>query len=187
MSAQPAGAERPQREFWPRAGHHAWKAPLLVNAVLIGSYLVPGAQDWFWGYVVFVFAVFSTATYATARHNHALCERCISEMPLNPQALILRRDRQLQWNHKEDGWSRRKRVLILVLLLAALIGITFLPHWLTAVCVALWFGVFQTYDILATRTHKILQPWCPYCRRRRPMDDQFSPDPVPLPTEKADR
>lgn len=177
-------------EFWPALGHHAWKAPLLINVVLLaaGIFLTPEGSNWFYAVLGGVFLIVLGASYATVRHNHALCERCISEMPLNPQALVTRRDRQLRWEHKEDRFKSRKALLVAVFAPTAVVLVLLyvLPKWASNVVLVLWLGGYQTYDILATRTHKILQPWCPYCPRD-PGGGSFSAEPVPDPVEKATR
>lgn len=190
MSTQAAGAPRPQREFWPALGHHAWKAPLLVNGLLVTGLLF----GWGWWLLVLVFAIYGVAYYAVVKHNHNLCERCIAEMPLNPQALVTRRDRALRWDHKEDRFRGRPLLLLLAIYVPLIVVIALfflLPDWAGKVLFALWVGVYQTYEILATRTHKILQPWCPYCDHRRRGKDTFDPDPdpapVPDPVEEATR
>jgi hypothetical protein len=41
--------------------------------------------------------------------------------------------------------------------------------------------VVIAFHVQAVHTHRILQPWCPYCRGRRKWEDDGAPEPSPDP------
>jgi hypothetical protein len=90
-------------------------------------------------------------------HDRRLCEWCAAAMPLNAAELASKYGRRFWVVH--SGSNPRFLVPYLVVLL----GSNVLPGPIGRIVWALVQSTMM-YLIVATATHRRLQPWCPWCR-----------------------
>lgn len=113
---------------------------------------------------------------ASAWHDLVRCFLCIEMTPLNTRGAIIRYDRQLKFYHR----SLVIDAIIFLVFIALVIGSdsgTVLRR--VALCGVLIASAIQGYVGL---THRVLYPWCPYCRRGRGGGGGHDEDePMPLP------
>ena len=140
-----------------RLGHHA--STLLIASVLaviaVGLFPPPGLLGLTLPLALFAFTI---ATWVLMRrHDRALCEACAAAVPLNPAQRAQRLHRRFWMAH--TGSEPR----FLLPYLAVLVGSNFATT--STVGRGLWAVVqlSMVYLILAARTHRVLQPWCPWC------------------------
>ena len=175
------------REFWPWLGHNAWRLQFGVFVAWTVSLFLPVGPK----LVVLAVSipVFIGLSVVEFRHDRMLCDACIADWPLDPQAEV---DRRRRWLHMDHRWTDAPKLRIILLCAAltfcslVLAAVLFLTDqaWPTRVYSAalyLFFGLAA----YARHVHKRLQPWCPWCHR----DDggHFHPEPVTPPSVRADR
>lgn len=113
-------------------------------------------------------------------HRRRLCERCISSIPLDLEALVARRRAVLRAYHAHAATA-------IAALIAAATQVPLLllsprghsPLWSYAV--ASPGVVIIGACTLITWQHRRLRPWCPWCRRGYGGHHEASPD-IPAPT-----
>lgn len=171
------------RRRWPAAalwlGHYSavpiWTAiaMTLIDAALNAQ---RGVLEWITtaGWLAAVAALYIEAGY----HREALCERCIAEAPLDPQAAVAKRRHILRAYH-----AGRRGVVAAIAVLACDAPLLFVNHrqppaWANALVAfgCLVFGM----SITASWQHRRLYPWCPFCRWGEGGAEEAVPD-VPAP------
>jgi MFS family permease len=112
------------------------------------------------------------------RHDHGLCEGCLTSMPLNPSLDAARYAHRLATAHL--GANRP----LVVGYLAVLIGSAFVPG---PVGLVVWSLAQSTmiYLLLSYTTHRRLQPWCPACKGGGSERDTVPPNPSPQGLQNA--
>lgn len=187
MSDTAASASGARRELWPWFGHNGWKSAIAICATgAIPTNILPA---WFTAVGTSLLVM---AWFAMNDHERKLCDRCIAQWPLDPQAEVVKHDRALRgvhflYNHR-PRWGGRYGLSILfaVLFLAIYAPVSvFGPEWARWLVDAALNLVFIPWLLWVTYQHKRLDGWCPYCRHRGP--GQMTADPVPQPTVRADR
>ncbi len=131
-----------------------------------------------WIVMPLIIPMISTALADQSHHDY-LCERCVADMPINPQQEV---------DDKLDALRRYHKLALPVALLYLTVIIPatmFLGNWLYGygvyiVAAAGMFGLMLPV-IHWMAVHGRLRPWCPYCRRGRGGDDEefapVAPDP----------
>jgi hypothetical protein len=186
------GLWAPVREFVYHYAPWVWVAAFVSNAINPFTYhtMLSGAARWL------VIAGISLMFVSRARHHHHLCMRCMNGTPLDPEVEVNRHRRSLRTMHAMSGdppFHVKGRavnpwlIFVLVLLLIAVslaglyLGGTFYSWWalpLDASCALL---------VIASLHHEQLQPWCPWCYRRRKWEDEGIPEPSPDPDPVGER
>jgi hypothetical protein len=120
--------------------------------------------------------LFVLATWVMMRaHDRALCEHCLSSMPLNPSEQAGRYRRRFWMSH--TGAERRFIIPYMVVLIGS--------NFFTGQIGRIGWALIQTsmiYLILSYATHRRLQPWCPWCSDGGGGEDRVdTPDPVDTP------
>ncbi|SHG25788.1 hypothetical protein SAMN05443575_1840 [Jatrophihabitans endophyticus] len=140
-----------------RIGHHASTllSVAVVAVVAVGLFPPPGLLAVTVPVALFAFVI---AMFLLMRqHDRSLCEHCMLSMPLDAAERAARVHRRFWVAH--SGSEPR----ILLPYLAVLVGSNFAT---TPYGRALWAVVQLSliYLLLASATHRRLQPWCPWCR-----------------------
>ena len=89
-------------------------------------------------------------------HDRQLCEQCAGEMPLDPAA----RAQKLRYRFWMSHTGAEPRFLIPYLVV--LVGSNFATSTFGRIGWAL-IQLSMVYLVLSQRTHRTLQPWCPWC------------------------
>jgi hypothetical protein len=114
---------------------------------------------------------------SASRHVHALCTRCARNTPLDGPAAAARHDRALRIYH----WINNRPFLRLALPAIVVVNGLFTASIAWRLVLTTPVYVWWTIDAAAGLRHRPLEPWCPYCRRRRRWDDGGDPEVVPDP------
>lgn len=134
-----------------------------------------------WGFLAGSAAVLTVilivAMVAGAWHDLRLCERCIAATPLDPQAAVQRWRPVLRIYH-----HHRLRIATGLAAIAAFTAFPFVRHapwWLYSLAITAFviIGLLNTIQ----HRHRMLYPWCPWCRWEGGGDEELVPD-VPAPT-----
>jgi len=141
-----------------RLGHHASALLIAALVAVIAIGLVPPPGLLGVTLPLALFALTITTFLMMRQHDRRLCEACAAALPLNPAERAQKLHRRFWMAH--TGAEPRFLVPYLVVLLGANFAAT------TTVGKLLWAAVQSSmiYLILSARTHRILQPWCPWCR-----------------------
>ena len=116
--------------------------------------------------------VFAVCQFAMIYHDSRLCVRCLHAKPLEaPQQAVDRRRRVL--------WLFHQRLLILAALLAAGVLLTAQAlardhPWLRVGAIFFLIVLFLLY---ASRVHRRLRLWCPFCHRGGDADGDDGDEP----------
>lgn len=166
---------------------------MVLMTVALGAelveWLVAGAAYWlltFPGAVAMWTWWLVLSSMSNAHYRAGLCETCVTRFPLSPQAEVERRSLSLRVFHLY--YDRSAWLLIPVVAVIAGIWIDF-PKVLSTLFVwVLQLLMFVGID-WASSHHRVLAPWCPWCRRGRGGgDDEVVPEPVPpAPSRTPDR
>lgn len=139
-----------------RLGHHAsaMLMVLIVAVVIVGLFPPPGLLALTMPLSLFAFVLISWLLMR--QHDRRLCEQCAGEMPLDPAARAQKLHNRFWTAH--TGAEPR----FLVPYTVVLIGSNFAT---TSIGRAGWavMQLSMVYLILSQRTHRTLQPWCPWC------------------------
>lgn len=101
----------------------------------------------------------------------------MSSMPLDAAKQAKRYGRRFEVVHLG---SSKKLVFAYLFLL---IGVSFWPHGVIGYIAWTGMQLSMIYLVLAQRSHRMLQPWCPQCQGGYGYDeDVTAPDPVPQAT-----
>lgn len=104
---------------------------------------------------------------ASLWHSYGdLCEKCISTMPLNPQAKAERQKRFLQTFHRMYGSPRRTMVTSAIqaaLAVGTLASAFLAPDVVTSVLLEVMLLDLLVVHVTGN-SHRKYQPWCPWCR-----------------------
>jgi hypothetical protein len=150
-------ASTPGRRRVPVAlGHHASQVLIasIVVVVLVSAAPLPGRLALT---VPIALAALVLGSWLLMReHDRQLCEQCMLSMPLNPAAQATRYRRRFWVVHTGA------KPQFLIPYIAVLIGSNFAIPATGRLCWAL-IQLSMVYLILATSTHRKLQPWCPWC------------------------
>lgn len=148
-------------------------APLLIATVVLSSPTVLLPSNW-WGRLINTAVVLPLVTLVMLNlyHGKRFCEYCAEDTPADGLATARRKSRTLKFYH------RSITPYGLVYLAAMLAVPNMLPRlWPFAVAyVAFQPGLL--FFIWATRTHNLLEPWCPWCNGGDGGLREPSPDPV---------
>jgi hypothetical protein len=90
------------------------------------------------------------------QHDRRLCEQCVLAMPLNPAERAARYKRRFWMAH--TGAEPRFMVPYIVVLISS--------NFATTTVGRIGWALIQLsmiYLVLASTTHRKLQPWCPWC------------------------
>jgi hypothetical protein len=127
----------------------------IVAVIAVGLWPLPGLL--IVSVPVALFALVIVTFLLMRAHDRSLCERCASDIPLNPGQRAKRLRRRFWMAH--TGSEPRFLVPYFVVLVTSNFATSTFGH----VCWAL-IQASMIYLILAQRTHRQLQPWCPWCR-----------------------
>lgn len=175
--------DRPSRA----ARWHGWShadTPILISLMILGW--TPLADTWPATLVLVVGLVWSQ--YSGYQHASGLCSRCVTAIPLDGTAAAQRRHRLLRFHHHmENNWDKKPTTrkiamffLIFFLAILASSGISTLFDSVESdALLATLFLMPLAVANLATRSHHVLVPWCPYCWRIGEEEGHTSPTPQP--------
>ena len=169
----------------PRAtnlGH--WGAQILIGSIAAAIALVvrplPPENPFSVILPVSLFAFVIGSWLLMRQHDRRLCESCMASMPLNAAELSLRYRRRFAVAHLAS--NRPLMIAYLLTLVASnfvLLDSPLLPQLVGRYVWAL-LQTTMIYLILASTTHRRLQPWCPQCKGGGgENEDVEAPDPVP--------
>lgn len=116
------------------------------------------------------------ATVASWRHERSLCQACVGDFPLDPQGQAQRRGRWLRIFHLS---ADRPFVAAAVLL-----AVSVASFWVFWAMVAVWS--WWALEAWAGRWHRLLEPWCPFCRGGGGGPHECVPEPTPDPSLSDD-
>lgn len=108
-----------------------------------------------WGPVAF----FVTLSAALSHERGPMCPRCAAEMPVDPEAMLERRQWWLRLHHLLSRTLPSTTILVgMCVATVALSLVTENRWWITAdfVYAIVWAQAFNV--------HRTLRPWCPWCR-----------------------
>ncbi|KGI79359.1 hypothetical protein IL38_23970 [Actinopolyspora erythraea] len=112
------------------------------------------------------------------RHTRLLCPDCAADVPNNPSAAAETDQHRLRRFHQLS--TPRGSLLGLAGILLLLLG----QHWLGPLgflaTLLAWSGI--AYEHVLVHRHRLLMPWCPYCRNGGDGDDHTAPTPDPVRT-----
>lgn len=163
-----------------RWGRRNWKQAILHYSrfFLIGyyaisiAYTVLGTHLGGWmGVVRSVICLFTL--YCIISHDAKLCEVCMSNFPLDPDAAVAKRRGWLRGFHIIDGriLSLPRGLLLFSLIILSPVVVVQILEWAGVLSVKLGYRIASPtmYVLLAlwymgTWHHNRLQPWCPWCR-----------------------
>jgi hypothetical protein len=161
-------------------GHHANLILMIVFPIMFLNQFVPDSWALLGaGLAVLTILVMLGTMFADIRHNLGLCERCISDLPLDGSRQAEHRQRELRFVH----FMRRRSFWLIVLMLA--VGQGFVPSPYGFILFGGLMALF-TYEHFALLQHRRLQPWCPWCRDWDDGDDEEVETPTPTPTGHKD-
>lgn len=133
--------------------HHAASIAVALTA---GAF-VPGLLPLGLVIRLAIFVAYVAASVVTWRvmrkHDHSLCEQCMTAMPMSPSRDAERYSRRLKLVHT---LSNRRRATVY---LAGVLVLPIVGGHIAAAAVVVSVG----YVIMAQRTHRRLQPWCVQC------------------------
>lgn len=161
-------------QFW---GHYGSQALLLEIAAAIALGSQPIRYTHLGARLAMILAILVLATFVIMRrHDRQLCEHCVSEIPLDLERAA-HRARFRFWMAHEGC-----RIHFVVPYFAVLIATNFLPGDFGRL---IWAFAQSTmvYLIMASSTHRKLQPWCPWCKGDGGGDHILDPDPL-LPRDR---
>lgn len=156
-----------------RLGHYSAQALMLeiAAAVFLGTQPIrqtPSGASLSVSLVVLVLATW----LAMRLHDRSLCEYCVAEIPLDVEKAAARA-RWRFWLAHEGS-----RPHFVMPYFAVLIGTNFL-HGEQGRLVWALAQSSMVYLVMATSTHRKLQPWCPWCRDDGGGEDRAPLDPPP--------
>ena len=163
-------------------GH--WGAQILIGAIVAAIALVvrplPPQNPLAVVVPTGLFLVVIASWLLMRRHDRRLCETCMAAMPLNPAELSVRYRRRFAVAHLA---ANRPLVIGYLLALVASNFVLLDSSLLPPTPARYVWAILQTtmiYLILASSTHRRLQPWCPQCQDGGGEGEEAAaPDPVP--------
>jgi len=137
-------------------GHHASTLLIasIVGVVAVGLFPPPGLLALTVPLALFGFVI---VTWLMMRkHDRRLCEQCVTSMPLNPAERAQKVRRRFWMAH--TGVEPRFLIPYVVVLIGS--------NFATSPPARAFWALIQLsmiYLILSAKTHRTLQPWCPWC------------------------
>lgn len=115
----------------------------------------------------------------TSHRTGALCETCISEMPLDPETQAERKRTWLLVSHVGAG-SRRQAIALWGPFFVLSVANWFLLHGVAYQVVRDALDAILALSLWSVMVHGKLGPWCPFCRKPGGGDgeDEVVPDPA---------
>lgn len=151
-------------------------ASMALLAVLPVTY-PPGGRP----LVSLTFIVLMVVTLVEMRkHDRGLCERCVSDFPLNPSQAAETYRHRLETVHLLA--ERRVGAWYLAAILVACLLPVLAPPPLRTAALLVWLASLASlvYIVRSGQTHRRLQPWCPQCGHQGGSDKVVTPEPMPL-------
>lgn len=112
--------------------------------------------------------------WCSAKHQFLLCQTCADDTPLVPERDVQRYDASLRLFHNVTTF---KGSLILLLIIIGSSALHALAGPLSFLCTLALWGTLAAQERVIQR-HRVLRPWCPYCRR---WDDDGDEETAPVP------
>lgn len=151
------------------ARHIGMFLPYLVQLIYGVTTWFPDLPEWVTA-IITVVAV--GCVWIVIQHSRELCDKCLGEMPLDPDKAVKRNMRPLWLIHH----MKKPAIAMGVVFLAS---IALPKHWWETHVIADLLFAAVCYWMFAAMRHQRLQPWCPWCRDDG--DDFF--EEVPDPTD----
>jgi hypothetical protein len=132
-------------------------------------------------FVSLTFIVLMLITYVEMRkHDRGLCERCVSDFPLNPAQDAETYRRRLRLVHALA--EKRAAAWFLAAIVVACLLPHLVPGWLAVPALGVWLASLAVliYYVQSGQTHRKLQPWCPECGNQGGSDNIEAPEPMPM-------
>lgn len=165
----------------PHYGHF-----YLVGALTICAASAPfDLPGWaFWYVFVPLFLGIHLGSRADIKHSEAPCERCVENMPLDPDRKANSRLPLLRAAHLFSGPRGYIATQLAQSALMILLAVFVTLKWRSGITAAIELYVFMELGpIVAFRAHGQYAPWCPWCRGGG--TDAMTPDPrsnLPVPS-----
>jgi hypothetical protein len=146
--------------LWPLALTSVFVPPLAE----LGAVLLPAVVLALVGFLV-----------ACVFHDRAMCTICAAMTFADGAAAAKHHDKALRRRH--NRWSLIPALALShgLLVLAAVLDLPFIVGQLGVSAMFVSMSIEST----AWNLHRILKPWCPYCRRYRRWEDDGVPEPSP--------
>lgn len=151
--------------------------PVSLTLALVPALMIPGAV-----LLIADAAALLLFLIATVLHERLMCSICAAMTPLPGEAAAAKHDRRLRRYH--NPWS----IIWALISMVAVPGVAILLH-LSFVVGQLGTSmvlVFIALEVRAFHVHRVLAPWCPYCRRYRRWEDDGAPEPSPDPAPSTE-
>jgi len=158
-----------------RLAHWTPTAFMAVALLALAAFWVPQPiQDW----VLWPLAAVTLVLIAAfLLHVNSLCEICAGMTELDGNAAAERHDRDLRRFHSPIMLGVALGALFATLIVTLVFN---LPLWVnqfaSSACTLATALSFRAWN-----RHRLLEPWCRYCRRRRPWDEGGPREPSPRP------
>jgi len=154
-------------------GHYAGECLVVAIAAQIGARIYPLSAAAAFMITTAILVTVIGSFLLMRRHDRGLCETCMAEMPLNPEAEVERKKMRFWVSHTG---SEMKYI-------APYLGIVLLCNFAYEIIGFVPWAIVQStliYLILSQVTHRKLQPWCPWCKNG---GDRSSDLPEVLPSD----
>ena len=171
-TASNGGFRRRLHGFWAWATHASiWLGALLVLPDAIIHLIHPlSPANWSWWQITLSVLLFIVYVAVYIHESGSMCERCFHDTPA---------DAPVQATAK--GWSRDMLHYYhqnFKIMLVMMVGIPALILATNVFAIDVLWDVQIIFMIAAWRYHRLLRPWCPWCRR---WDGGGTPELIPNP------
>lgn len=170
----PASAARPGPWVFRLAHYQPWIVLVMVVAN-IADHLAPSPGSDL--AAVLTLGLVAAAMVSSWRHSRSLCLLCVSDIPMDPTTAA----RETHRGRLRAFHLTADRPYLATAAILAGIGVSFWWFWAFAM-VWTWLAV----EAYAGHWHRLLEPWCPWCRPGGGGHEDLSPDSGPDPSLPAD-
>ena len=160
-------------------GHYAIYGVLLYAPVTIAATVTGTHIQWLNIATVAALAVLMASVLIQWRyHDQRLCERCIADSPLDPQAAVEKWEPALREHHR----ALTSMAAVLLVVAGYVSTVTHAPKWLPVFFNVLLILVIVVWFV-DWHVHRRLYPWCPWCHWDEGGDEEKTPDLPQVPQE----
>lgn len=136
------------------ARHIGMFLPYLMQVIYGVTTWFPDLPGWITALVVLAAG---GSIWVVIQHTRELCDKCLGDMPLDPDKAVKRNMRLLRLIH-----HMKKPAIVLGVIF--IVSIALPKHWWEAHVLSDLLFVAITYWLFAVMRHNRLEPWCPWCR-----------------------
>jgi hypothetical protein len=153
--------DTPRGRWLLRIGHYAPAAAMVFIVCSCVTDLLPTriSNDISRAYIPFVIVI----VYLLVRHKRTLCERCVTDMPLDGDARAARPLTRVALHMAHLARDKRIGLGVVVVVIGATVTYYLKLHLLNVLLLeVVLLAVLALWRSLTV--HQRLQPWCPWCR-----------------------